>query len=136
MADLSPSAVAMNLYSDSVIGIVQGGEAIAAGQIVYKKSADNKYYKADADALESAQCAGIAIMPCPAASDYFAILRRGGIDLGCTLTVGETYFVSGTAGGLQPSADVGAGEYVTKVGIAITAAKLEVDIHVSGIAHG
>lgn len=128
MADITPVAAGVHVYSNAVVQVVRGGEAITIGQAVYKKSSDGRYYKAVSSSEAAANAKGIAIAPCPVAGDYFVIVKKGGVDLGATLVVGETYSVSGTAGGLQPNADIGTTEYVTRVGTAKDAARLEVSI--------
>jgi hypothetical protein len=65
---------------------------------------------------------------------YFIMATSGPIDLGATLTVGETYYVSDTAGAIMPSADVSSGEYVTALGVATAADTINLDINASGIA--
>lgn len=134
MADLSITAANMNIYDDTGYSRVQGGEAITAGQPVYKKAADGLYYKAQSDTAAKSHSEGIAITPCNTANDYFLIANLGGLDLGATLTIGETYYVSGTAGGIQPAADVGSGEYVCVLGVAITASRLDIKLHPSDTA--
>jgi hypothetical protein len=44
--------------------------------------------------------------------------------------------ISETAGGICPVADVGAGEFVTMVGVALTAANLQLHKLTTSVAHG
>lgn len=132
MADLSQTAANVGVNATTArTTIKQAGEAITQGQPVYLNS--GKYYKADASALASSQATGIALTPA-AVDGYFIMATSGPIDLGATLTVGETYYVSDTAGGVMPSADVSSGEYVTALGVASAGDTLNLDINASGIA--
>ena len=136
MADLSVTVTGVHPYSGGTVSSpVQAGEIITEGEPVYLKAADSKYYACDADEAAKALAAGIAVSPAPAADDYFVMQTAGDIDLGATLTVGEIYCVSNTAGGIMPCGDLSTGEYVTILGIAETASKLAIGITASGIAH-
>jgi hypothetical protein len=112
------------------------GEALTAGEPVYKKAADGLYWKCDADAEASADCKGVAYTAV-AAGQPVVIQYDGQITLGAGAAPadGETYFVSDTAGGLKPDADLGSGEYVTYVGYGIGSNKLQLDIKATGNAH-
>lgn len=132
-ADLTPAAATSKVYSNTVLQIVRGGEVIAFGQPVYKSSSDWRYYKTVSSSVAAAAAKGIAITPCEAAGDYLVIAKKGGLDLGCTLTVGTRYYVS-ASGGIQAHGDLASGEYITLLGIATTASRLEIDINASGIA--
>lgn len=135
MADLVPVPASMAVYEDAVFRRFKGGEAIEAGMSFYLKSSDGKAYKAVSSSAAAADATGIAICPCPAADDYFIAVVSGGVDLGVALTVGESYFVSGASGKVQPSADVGSGEYVTELGKAVTSSRLKLNVIASGVAH-
>lgn len=132
MANLTQTAADVGVVDSATrVATVQAGEAITQGQPVYLLS--NKYYRADASTAAEAAATGIAISP--AATDgYFLVASSGKVDVGATLTVGETYYVSDTAGAIMPSADVSVGEYVTILGIATAAGELELNINASGVA--
>lgn len=135
MADLSQTAAEVTAKSNvGQIKIRQGGEAITQGNAVYLKPSDSKYYKADVTTSEeTARAAGIALTPCDGADDYFVLALPGtDVDLGATLTVGETYVVS-VSGAIAPIGDLASGDYVTTLGIALTASKLRIDINASGV---
>jgi hypothetical protein len=134
MADLVPVAASVLKAAASTINTVTAGETITAGMAVYKDTADsNEYKKAIDSSAAAALAAGIALT---GSSDGqpLVICTVGGIDLGCVLTVGETYVVSDTAGGIAPVADIGSGDFVTILGVATTAGNLALDIQASGIA--
>lgn len=57
-----------------------------------------------------------------------------GLTLGATLTVGQTYVASGTAGGIAPIADLTTGDYPVVLGVARTAALLNLNPTAGGAA--
>ena len=135
MADLTQTAANVSTKSSNPdIAVVQVGEAITQGNPVYSDSSDsNKYKKAVTTDADTSAAEGIALTP--ADDDEWTIIQRNGnIDLGATLTIGETYYVSNTAGNIMPSADVSTGEFVTSLGVAVAADSLKLDINASGVA--
>ena len=136
MADLVQTVANVNSYSGASTSLVQAGEAITPGVPCYKKASDSKYYQTDANlGAEESGAAGIALSYAPAADDYFVLQTAGDIDLGGTLTVGETYYVSATKGKIAPAADVAAGWFPVVLGIASTAAKMTMGIQKGTVAH-
>jgi hypothetical protein len=134
MADLSQTPVNVQLAGGGVsLRTVQVGETTTQGQPMYLKSSDNKYWRADADAEASATARGIALTP-GAANDYIVLATAGDVDLGATLTVGETYCVSTNVGAIAPIGDLTTGDYVSILGTATAADTLDLDIRNSGIA--
>ena len=133
MADVSVTAANVALVSGSSKHGT-AGETITAGQSLYLKSADTELYKADCDdTAAKATCVGIALN---SASDGQPISYAGSgcvVNMGGTLVVGEPYFVSDTAGGLKPDADLSSDDYVSFLGIGITAANLQIQIVNSGV---
>ena len=134
MTVLSITAASVALASPGLITKeVVVGEAVTQGQVGYLKAADNKYWLADADAVATAAARGIFMTP--AATDGSAIMATfGDINVGATLTVGEVYGVSVTAGGIEAISELASGDFPTILGIGITASKLRLQIYVSGIA--
>jgi len=136
MADLSqtPANVQTLEVNSNLISFVKYGETIAQGQPVYQKSADNEYYKAQADNVDESAAYGIALTP-GEDGEWGFVQREGDIDVGATLTVGETYVVSAaTAGGIAPVGDLTTGNYVTILGPAVTASKLRLNISITSVA--
>lgn len=131
MADLS-SITAVRPTANTQLRIVQYGATISAGQAVVKSG--TKYVLADADASAALSAAeGIAVTP--GVDDGYGILATGGsiVLVGTTMTVGETYLLSDTAGGIMPNADRDSGDYVTKLGTAASATQLDLAIKATGI---
>lgn len=111
---------------------VQYGETVTAGQAVYKKAADGKYWKADNDVdAATATVAGIAYTG-GAADGYGVIIVSGPMDLGATLTAGTYYVLSSTAGGICPIADLTSSDYIVPLGVATTTGRILVDISNTG----
>lgn len=128
MADLSITAgsVAVGDINTRVVTVL-AGEAVTQGQPVYLNSSDGKYYKCDANAAGKQNANGIALTP--ASTDgYFQMVVSGAMNLGATLTVGQVYVVSATAGGIAPYGDLTTGHTVTILGVATTAALITIDI--------
>lgn len=127
MANLSITAANVAIASLSQVRVVQVGESVTQGQALYLKASDGKYWKADANASAATAAArGIALSP--ASTDGYVVLHdRPGdfVNLGATLTAGETYVVSATAGAICPIADLTTGDYVTILGSATTSALIK-----------
>lgn len=124
-----------NVIPASGAAIAEGtaGEAITAGEAVYKDANDSQRVKlAQHDNTEAeAESVGIALNNA-AANQPVKYIRLGDLDFGAVLTAGTVYAVSATPGGIAPISDVGVGDYVTVLGVATSAARLRVSIIVSG----
>jgi hypothetical protein len=135
MPDLvqTPTSVVAGSGATTTTGTL--GETVDAGMPVYLKAADSKYYKAIATSPDVAAAIGLALNG-GGAGQPVKIQTGGNINPGAVLTVGETYYVSNTAGKLMPSGDLSVGEYVTRLGMATTASNLLMDLDASGVVHG
>lgn len=135
MADLTITPA--NVVAGTGVKTRQGtaGEAIAAGKTVYKDPTDQKFKLADCDSATPAvrRTTGIALH---ASGDNqpLLVLTEGPITIGATLTPGVAYYLSPTAGGICPVADLSTGDYPTIIGLAISATVLDVKLHESGVA--
>lgn len=132
MADLTitPADVA------AVLGpavIKYAGEAITAGEAVYIDLTTSKLMRASADALVTAEAAGIA-MNSGALGQPIVYQSYGTITIGATLATGTAYYVSATAGGICLESDIATGDYPTLLGFAVSTTVLSVSIVKSGIA--
>lgn len=137
MADLSVTAANCVPGANAVLEYGVAGETITAGQAVYLDEASTgKYLKADADSATAAArlVRGIAVNGA-SLNQPLTIQKSGLITLGATLTANIPYYLSGTAGGICPIADVGAGEYLCQIGIARTTAVLNIDIQATGVSN-
>lgn len=108
---------------------VQYGETVTAGQPVFKDAADGKYYKADNDVDQAtATVVGIAYTG-GAADEFGSIVVSGPVDLGATLTAGQSYVLSSTAGGICPHSDLGSSDWIVTLGVATDSDSFIVDIN-------
>lgn len=135
MADLTITAanVSRGGNSNTLDGLA--GETITAGQVVYKDSADGKFKLADCDSATAAVRSPIGIALNGAADGQpLQVLTSGPVTIGATLTAGVAYYLSGTAGGIAPVADLATGDYPVIVGIATSASVLKVAFVEAGVA--
>lgn len=105
-----------------------GGATIVAGKSLYRAS-DGQLELADADVLASGKCVGISLNGGGVGQpiDY---IEEGDLTID-GLTAGVTYAVSPTAGGIEPLADLTAGDYITILGVATSTTNLRVKILIS-----
>ncbi len=134
MADLTITRQDVALSTAAVSFIrVQVAEAVTQGQPLYRAATNSKYYKAAATGSSAAN-ASVLAMTAASADGYVLAVKSGDVIIGATTTQGTTYVVSATAGSIAPHADLGSGNYVTNLGIAISATVLRLNIQASGIA--
>lgn len=132
MVDITITAA--NVVQATAAKTIEGtaGETITAGETLYLDTSVAKYKLADNDAATTDLVAGIALHS-SVVNQPIVVQTSGGIDLGATLTIGETYVLSTTAGGIAPIADLGSTEYVTILGVATAADNLLLAINNTGI---
>lgn len=135
MADLTITAANVVAGSGARTAAGTAGATITAGQVVYLDSASSTYKLADCDSATAAvrSPAGIALNGA-SSGQPIDVLTSGPITIGATLTAGVAYYLSATAGGICPVADLAAGDYPTIIGIATSTSVLSVKIHESGVA--
>jgi len=131
--------VDITITPTSVFGTVSetgtAGETIAAGKVVYENSTTHKWMLADSNSAtaEARHAIGIALNGA-ALNQPVAVQKKGDITAGGTLTLGTSYYLSDTPGGICPAADVGAGEYVCLLGIAKSTTVLALDVQFPGVS--
>lgn len=124
MADLSITEANVLAASTTTRMIaVEYGETVLKGELVYKKSADGLFWKADADTLASSIVAGLALVG-GAANAIGIIATHGPVSLGAVMTAGTEYYLSLTSGKICPRADITTGDYLTRIGAASTTSVL------------
>jgi len=135
MADLTITAANVVAGSNAIIEKGTAGATITAGQAVYLDSATGRYKLADDNSAtaEVRTPRGIALN---GASDGqpLAIVRSGDVTIGATIEAGVAYYLSGTAGGICPVADVASGDYPAIIGMGKSTSVLTVDIQAPGVA--
>jgi hypothetical protein len=133
MADLTITAA--NVVSGGGSRIIHGtaGATVTAGQAVYLDTGTSTYKLADTDSATAAarSPAGIALNAAGSGQPV-AVHASGPLTIGATVAVGDVYYLSGTAGGLAPFADVAAGDYPCIIGICTSTTVLDVKIHEAG----
>jgi hypothetical protein len=134
MADLAITASAVLAGANATKASGTAGATVTAGQVVYKVAATGRYALADADHATAAvrQPAGIALN---GASDGqpIDIITAGDLTVNAVLTAGTVYYLSPSAGGIAPLADVLSGDDVVVIGIARSTTVLKVAIQIPGV---
>jgi hypothetical protein len=135
MADLviTAASVVPGAGSRRTSGIA--GASIAAGKPVYQDPADLKYKLADANSGTAAARAVSGISLNAAENGQpLAVHLEGPLTIGAAVSQGVGYFLSSTAGGICPAADLASGAWPTLLGFAISASVIDVKIHPAGVA--
>lgn len=141
MAELSQTAANVAIgASTTKTKVVQYGEAVTQGNVLYQSTTDSKYYKADANNT-SAEAKAAVIALTPGSTNGYGLVAipatspgQSLVNVGATLTVGETYVVGTTAGAIRPIGDASSGQYATILGQASTASLLDFQIVVAAVA--
>lgn len=135
MADLSITAANCVPVAGSLIEYGTAGATITAGKVIYLESSTNTWKLADANAAtEEVRWAKALALTGSSSGQPVAYMRSGDVTLGATLTAGTQYYLSDTAGGICPVADIGAGEYVCTVGVATSTTVLRLNFTYSGVS--
>lgn len=110
------------------------GATITAGQVVYLDTTDSRLKLADADA------AGVGSIPAfyialngASNGQPLAVISEGDLTLGAVMTAGTSYYLSPTAGGIAPHADILSGDNVVFLGVAKSTSVLAVKPIISGV---
>ena len=135
MADLTITAASVLAGSDASVRDGTLGAAVTAGQALYLDPADSRWKLADNNSATviARTPQGIALNG-GASGQPVKVLTGGPITIGATMTAGVAYYLSDTAGGICPVADLASGEYPTIIGIATSTTVLDVRFHASGVA--
>lgn len=134
MADLSITAASVAKGASCSLENGTAGASVTAGQVVYKDASDsNKFKLADTDSATAAARTpyGIALHAA-GTGQPLQVLTGGLITIGATVAVGVSYWLSGTAGGICPVADVAAGDYPVFLGIGVSTTQIKVVIVEAG----
>lgn len=133
MADVS-GITAVRPTANTEVRVVTYAETVSAGEPLYLNSS-GKYALADANnTAATAEASAMAMTP-GVLDGYGVVAIRGNIILvGATLTVGEAYIVSTTAGGIKPESDAKTtGDYITELGRASSSSQLDLNFNATGI---
>jgi len=132
LADLVITAASVVPGTNSTRDIGTAGETITAGQPIYLSSTTNKWMKSDNNGTGTRQVHGIALNGA-SLNQPVSIHKAGDITIGATLVAGTDYWLSATAGGICPRADVTTGMDTIQIGIAKSTTVLAVDIQDPGV---
>ena len=131
---VTPGSVVQGAGANVESGVA--GATITAGQAVYLDATSGRYKLADSDSGTAAArtAKGIALN---SASDGqpLSIQVKGDITIGATVVANTAYYLSNTAGGICPLADVGAGEFMQLIGIGISATQIRMGLLATGVAN-
>lgn len=106
--------------SNAITTTALAGAAISAGQVVYLEAATGILQLADCNAVtaEARIPVGIALNTA-ATGQPVTFIKGGDLVMSAILTKGARYYLSATAGGIAPEADMtGGGKDVVLIGIA------------------
>lgn len=134
MTDIVITAASVAAGTGAVIERGTAGGTITAGQVVYKDAADGKFKLADNDSATAAARNPYGIALNSASNGQpLAVIRSGDLTAGGTLVAGTAYYLSGTAGGICPLADVTSGHDPILLGLAKSTTVLHLDIQDPGV---
>lgn len=131
-ADLSITAASVVPSSGAATIDVTSGATITAGKLCYINSTDGKAYLADANGTAATKVLRGIALNAASAGQPVRLQTAGTITIGATVTVGEIYVLSATAGGICPEADLATGHTVSIVGVATTTTAIFLNIFNSG----
>lgn len=135
MADLTITAASVVAGSGASISHGTAGAAVTAGQMGYLDDATTRYLLADNNsATAEARVPDGLFLNSAAVGQPVAVLTRGPVTIGATLTPGVAYYLGDAPGSLCPVADLASGEYPTLIGMATSASMLNVKIQSAGVA--
>lgn len=132
MTDLSITAASVVKGSDAMIEHGTAGATITQGQPVYTDPTTGKYLLSDNNATGKKTVRGIALNSA-ADGQPLTIQRSGDVTIGATLTAGARYYLSDTAGGIIPEADLGSGMDVVLLGLAKSTTVLALNIQTPSV---
>lgn len=137
MADQSIAAVDVLASSRADIRYAPAAVAIAIGQLVYLDSSTSQLYLADNnDTAAKANVIGMAYSAAAAAGHRIAyIAEDDDLTIGGAVIIGSSYFLSSTAGGMAPEADLLTSDYVTFLAVGKSSTKISFKPLATGAQH-
>lgn len=133
MADLAITASAVKAGSNAAVTAGTAGETVTAGQVGYKEASTGKWKLADADhATEEVREPDGIFLNGASDGQPVDVLTGGDLTLNAVLTAGTAYYLSPTAGGIAPLADVLTGDDIVLIGLATSTTNLRVMIFATG----
>lgn len=117
MVDLVVTAASVAVGGTAITENGEAGAALTAGQVVMPR-ASGAYELADADDTTLDEVGGVVLNNAAEGQPITVAKPGSDITIGATLTAGTSYFLSATAGGICPFADLVIGDRVIFLGIA------------------
>jgi len=119
-------------------GVIGEAGGVTQGQVIYKKSADGKWYLAKANGTAEQSGFGTSLgiaQGAGAVGQTIPIFSSGQYQLGGTLTPGlPLYLSAANPGGITDTfGDLGAGNYTTQLGVCVTAANALLNFNATGV---
>lgn len=137
MAVLSVTAANVVPSTDATKQTAQFGEAVTQGQLVYRSTADNKWYKLQCDgtALQAGEgtTTGIALSAC-SANQWGSVQTGGSITIGATVVAGTVYYANDTAGSIGEFSDLGSTDRIFIVGYGTSTTVIKLLLISTGVA--
>lgn len=125
MADLVITAGSVIAGSSAKKRTGVAGEAMTAGELLYVDAADgNKLKLTDANPATAHVVAGIALHAAASGQPITYAMEDDDLTIGATVAIGDVLIASPAAGKIAPVADKATGDYVTVVGVAKSAGKV------------
>jgi hypothetical protein len=120
MVDLTITAANVLASGQAVKETGVAGATITAGQTVYKEAGTGLFKLSDSNdaVVEKKAVYGIALHGSLTGQPLTIVRSDPAFIPGATMTLGTAYYLSETPGGIQPVADLGAGEQIVLLGIA------------------
>lgn len=135
MANLTITAANVVKGDDAQTKDGLAGATITAGQVVYLNPTTKRWGLADNNSATAAERVAVGIaLNGASAGQPLEVQTSGKITIGATVVVGTIYTLSDTAGAIAPAADLATGEYVTTLGVGISATQIALDVGNSGVA--
>jgi len=112
------------------------GATIAVGKLVYVDTVTKNCKLCDCDVSQAATSVRGIAMTSEVNGGYGIVAFAGRVKLaGATMVVTDSYYVGDAPGALVPDADLATGDWIAKVGRAVTSTELELDISWYGLQH-
>lgn len=108
------------------------GETITAGQAVYLKESDDRWWLAQCDGTAAEVAARGVALNGGAAGQPAAVQTGGTLNIGGTVAAGIQYAVGRTAGSIVPASDLASTDKVTFLGYGTSTSAITVSIQQTG----
>lgn len=134
MADVTFTAASVIKGANAITAQGVAGETITAGLAVYLKASDNRYWIAHCEtSVATAAAVGYALNSA-SAGQQITIQTDG--DMTCdnlTLAVAGAVYILSASGKIAPHGDLAADDYITIMGVALSATSFRMALAVSNV---